>query len=255
MITALIRFFKKRINITSSDERIEKETNSVYVRGYIISQIVALLVIIGTLIARISLINLIIPVAVLVLSNAYIFVKMKKNDFDFKTFIKGPDECLASIRNRIFKEGYFVIFGIIMFIDILYLVLMILGTRIGVDSRWVESLTINYGGSFAIFFIPGIYISFTVVRKGLFIPVRSSLTVEGKVKNKEFNIKKFRIRCLLGAIWFGVIMGLMHPGHFKILEFLKITVITGGTWGIIFYVLMIGLMKVSKKAADKRADK
>ncbi|WP_297517664.1 hypothetical protein [uncultured Clostridium sp.] len=255
MITLLIRFFKRNVRITSSDERIEKESNSVLVGGYIIAQIAAVLVLIYTLIAKLSVVNLVVPIGYLVMTNGYLFVKMKSYELGFKDIIKGTDECIITIRNKIFKEGYFLGFYFIFLADLLVIIMIVVQARVGINSKNVMSFIANYSYSFLIIIISSLYITVLTVKKGLMVPMNNGYKDEdGKLKKKEFNPKKFRIRCLKGAIFFGVFMGLVRPGHFEIWKFLKVVVVSGGIWGLLFYFLMMGMIKISGKSADKRAD-
>ncbi|MGL5067576.1 MAG: hypothetical protein ACRC6T_07075 [Sarcina sp.] len=255
MITLLIKFLKRNVRITSADERIEKEGNSVLVGGYIIAQIVAVLAIIYTLIAKLSVVNLVIPIGYLVMTNGYLFIKMKKYELKFNDIIKGTDECIVTIRNKIFKEGYYIGFYFIFLTNIIVIAMMIIQARIGINSKNAMSFLTNYSYSFLIIIISSLYITILTVKKGLLISSHNGYKDErGNVKKKEFNIKKFRLNCLYGAIFFGVIMGITSPGHFEVWRFLKIFVIAGGAWGLFYYFAMIAMLKLSGRSANKRAD-
>lgn len=49
-------------------------------------------------------------------------------------------------------------------------------------------------------------------------------------------------------------LGLSSKGHFTLIKFFKIAILSGGFWGFSVYYSMLGIMKLSSKKANKRAN-
>ena len=67
----------------------------------------------------------------LLICNTYIFIKIKQYSCKIKDFIYGTDEFFITIRNKTFKEGYFIGFYLVMFINLFFIGFIIYEARSG----------------------------------------------------------------------------------------------------------------------------
>ena len=77
--------------------------------------------------------------------------------------------------------------------------------------------------------------------------------VWGSKKREVTGKKEFGKRVIIGALFFGLIMGvpeLIANGIFYVKGWLMILGMAA-MWGILFYFAMLGLIKFSEKKADK----
>ena len=97
--------------------------------------------------------------------------------------------------------------------------------------------------------IPAFYFTVIGIKRGVI--GNSKINRVDKVTKKKPNLKKFRIRCIYGGIFFGLLMGITAFSKGGILQGIKTGVFAGVSWGVLFYFVMILMMKWSEKRADK----
>ena len=150
-------------------------------------------------------------------------------------FLKNKDEELLSIHYKILSKGMMINFWIIIIGEFLFLF---------IARKYMKWL----GLYFIIWGIPAMIILFFSIKKGWLI--------WGTKKKEKDGIKELRKRTAIGALFFGVIMGfpmLYKDGGFHLEGLWWILGMAAG-WGIPFYIIFAGIMKLSEKSADKNVD-
>lgn len=242
--------FFKSINIEHSDERIEKQTNNLYFKAYFITQIIAILSL-GQIFSPLNnWWDFIIQFLVLVIFNIYTITILKRNDLEFKSIFTPQDECILEIRNKIFKKTYLFMFKIILLIEFI-IVVFVLNPYINIfiSKETPTQIGINIIsfalGAFGIWFIPALYVTYSSIKRGLFVK-----QVASNNKNiKNFSKKKFRLRCFYMGIFFGVFQFVTKP-IFTVSRILS-CLFTGIFFGVFFYFAMLAMMKLGEKIANK----
>lgn len=230
--------FKKKNQI--KDERIEKETNKVVRPVFYLFSAALLAGLIVKLVLGEPWQNFVLEILCLVPSWGYLLVKGISQGV---LWLKEKDEALCSIWDEIASKAYMTGFWILTVGQLIYMyyvlgVVMQDGISWCMEMNWeLVYLTTNL--------IPALIISIFSVKKGWLVWGSKKREVTGK--------KEFAKRTVLGALMFGVLMGL--PDVFKEgglrLETVLMMLGMGAAWGILFYFAMIAVVKISEKNADK----
>ncbi|MBP3610664.1 MAG: hypothetical protein J6J42_10050 [Lachnospiraceae bacterium] len=230
--------FKKKNQI--KDERIEKETNKVVRPVFYLFSAALLAGLVVKLVLGEPWQNFLLEILCLVPSWAYLLVKGSSNGV---LWLKEKDEALCGIRDEIASKAYMTGFWILTTGQLVYMyyvmcVVMADGIRWCMEMNWeLVYLATNL--------IPALIISIFSVKKGWLVWGSKKREVTGK--------KEFAKRTVLGALVFGVLMGL--PEVFKEgglrLETVLMMLGMGAAWGVLFYFAMIAVVKISEKNADK----
>lgn len=229
--------FKKKNQI--KDERIEKETNKImpamfwlFSAGLIASLVVKL--VLGE-----PWYNFILEILCLVPAWGYALVRRVSNGV---LVLKERDEVLLSIRNEIMAKAYMVAFWVLTTGQVIYM-FFVMAVLMPDNIAWIREMTwlVVY---LAVDFIIALIISIFTVKKGWMIWGSKKREVTGK--------KDFAKRTVLGALMFGVMMGVLDilENGFSVQTILMV-VGTGAFWGILFYFSMLAIIKISEKNADK----
>ena len=231
--------FKKKNQNQIKDERIEKETNKIMPAIFWLFSAGLLASLIVKLVQGEPWYNFILEILCLVPSVGYMLVKRISNGV---LFLKEKDEALVSIRNEIMSKAYMVAFWILTTGQLIYM-FYIMGVLMQDDIVWIKEMTwlVVYLG---IDFVTSLIVSIFTVKKGWMVWGSKKREVTGK--------KEFAKRTAGGALLFGVIMGAVDilENGFSIQTIIMV-VGTGAFWGIAFYFIMIALVKISEKNADK----
>lgn len=214
------------------DERIEKESNCMSAKMYYLMNVLMVISIAVKLYYKVPLYVYAIELISLTVSVIYCVV------FEIKygiLFLKNKDEELLSIHHKILSKGMMINYWIIIIGEFLFIFL------VRKYMKWV-------GLYFVIWGIPALII--------LYFSIKNGWLIWGTKKKEKDGIKELKKRTAIGAIFFGVIMGfpmLFKDGGFHLEGILWILGMAAG-WGIPFYLIFAGIMKMSEKSADKKVD-
>lgn len=229
--------FKKKNQM--KDERIEKETNKIMPAMFLLFMAGLLTSLIVKLVFHEPWYNFILEFLCMVPAVSYALVKRASNGV---LFLKEKDEVLLSIRNEIMSKAYMVAFWILTTGQLVYMYFVI-GVLMPDEITWIREMTfaVVY---LVIDFVPSLIISIITVKKGLMVWGSKKREVTGK--------KEFAKRTAIGALFFGIMMGVLDifENGFTT-KTLTMMISAGALWGILFYILMLAVIKISEKNADK----
>jgi hypothetical protein len=212
------------------DERIEKESNRLAAKMYYLMSVLTVVVIIVKMCYKVPVYVYGLELISLVASGIYAIVSELKYGI---LFLKDKDEELLSIHYKNLSKAMMISFYIIIIGELLFIF----------TAYEYFGWVILY---FVIWVIPALIHTFASIKNGWFIWGTKKKEMDGK--------KDFGKRTVIGALVFGLFMGLpmlFHGGTFHPEGLLWVLGMAAG-WGIPFYLIMIGLMKVSEKMADKK---
>ena len=234
--------FKKKEKVR--DERIEKEESKLVAPVFYLFSAGLLISLVVKLVMGETYQNFLLELCCLLPSWGYALVKGGTLGV---LWMKEKDEALCSIRNDIMKKAYMIAFWILttgqliyMYFVADYMKTMGLPENITWTKEWTWSVVY-----LLIDLVPAAIISVYSLKKGLLVWGSKKREVTGK--------KEFAKRTVMGALLFGVLMGL--PELFVDGVFQPRTILVmlgmGAAWGIPFYFLMMAFIKISEKNADK----
>lgn len=215
------------------DERIEKESNCISGKMYYLMNILMIASIVVKLFYKVPMYVYALELLALAVSGIFFLVSEWKYGI---LFLKEKDEELLSIHYKILSKVMMISFWMIIIGEIPFPLIAI------EYMKW----TLLY---FAIWGIPALIITFFSIKNGWLI-----WGTKKKEKNGKQELKK---RVVIGALFYGLIMGfpeLFQDGVFQIKGLLWIFGMAAG-WGIPFYLIFAGIMKISEKSADKNVVK
>ena len=215
------------------DERIEKESNRLSAKMYYLMSALTIVAIIVKLWYKVPVYVYALELISLAASGIYAIVSELKYGI---LFLKDKDEELLSIHHKVLSKSMMISFNIIIIGELLFI--FIAYKYFG----WVALYFVIWG-------IPALIQSFFSIKNGWLI--------WGTKKKEKVGKKDFGKRTVIGALFFGLFMGfpmLFQDGAFHPEGLLWVFGMAAG-WGIPFYLIMMGLMKVSEKMADKKAEK
>jgi len=223
-------FWKKEKKVV--DERIEKESNKFAAKMYYLITALTVISLLVKLACKLPVYVYGLEIIALVASLVYFFVNEVRNGI---LFVKNKDEELLNIHYGILAKAELIIFYIIIIGEFFYLFIA------GKYFFWVLS-------DFVIWIIPALIQTVVSIKNGWFIWGSKQKEVKGK--------KDFKKRVVIGSLFYGLIVG--SPFLFKdgaiqpegILRVLGLAV----AWGVPFYLIMVALMKISEKKADKKLE-
>jgi len=215
------------------DERIEKESNRLSAKMYYLMSALTIVAIIVKLWYKVPVYVYALELISLATSGIHAIVSELKYGILFQ---KDKDEELLSIHHKVLSKAMMISFWIIITGEFFF-IFVVPGY-----IEWVELYFVVWG-------VPAIIQSFFSIKNGWFI--------WGTRKKEKVGKKDFGKRTVIGALFFGLVMGLpmlFQDGAFHPEGLLWVFGMAAG-WGIPFYLIMMGLMKVSEKMADKKAEK
>lgn len=215
------------------DERIEKESNRMMAKLYYVLSVLTIVSLVVKLCYKLPVYVYGLEPVSLVASGIFVIVSELKYGI---LFLKKKDEELLSIHNKILSKAMMVSFWIIIIGEFLF---------IFIANKYIKWVVLY----FVIWGIPAIILSFVAIKNGWLIWGTKRKERDGKQELKK--------RTAIGALFFGAVMGfpmLFQEGAFHPEGFLWIFGMAAG-WGIPFYLIFSGLMKLAEKRADKNVDK
>lgn len=215
------------------DERIEKESNRLAAKMYYLMTVLTIALLILKLWYKVPVYVYALELISLVASGIYCIVSELKYGI---LFLKDKDEDLLSIHHKVLTKAMMISFLIITIGELLFIFVAY------EYLEWVELYFVVWG-------IPALISSFFAIKNGWLI--------WGTKKKEQDGKKELKKRTAIGALFFGIIMGfpmLFQEGAFHPEGLLWILGMAAG-WGIPFYLIFAGIMKVSEKMADKKAVK
>lgn len=236
--------FKKKNQI--KDERIEKESNKAMTPMFYLFSVGMLASLVLKLVLSEPWYNFTLELLCLVPAWVYVLVKRVQNGI---LIIREKDDALLSIRDAIMAKAFSISFWVIILGELIYLLAVtdLMNPEVihAADAEiWTREMTwmVVY---IAIWFVPAIIITVRTLKNGWMIWGSKKREVAGK--------KEFGKRVIIGSLFFGLFMGvpeLIANGIFYWKGWVMILA-TGATWGILFYFMMLGMIKFSEKKADK----
>ena len=238
--------FKKKNQPQVKDERIEKETNKLMTPMFYLLSAGLLACLILKLVLGEPWYNFVLEIACLVPAWGYALVKRAQSGI---LVMKEKDEVLLSVRDAIHTKAFMISFWVIILGEMLYMFgVTDYFSRYGImepDAEgWTREMTwmVVY---IAVWLLPALIVTVNTLKKGCMI--------WGSKKQETVGKKAFAKRVIVGALFFGLIMGvpeLIANGFFYVKGWLMIFGMAA-MWGILFYFGMLGLIKLSEKKADK----
>ena len=238
--------FKKKNQSQVKDERIEKESNKLTAPMFYLFSAELLACFIVKLVLGEPWYNFVLELACLVPAWGYALVKRAQNGI---LVLKEKDDALLSIRDAINSKAFMISFWAIIIGELFYMFAVTdyfspNGVIHADEEIWTREMTwmIVY---LAVWFVPAIIITVFTLKKGWMI--------WGSKKRETTGKKAFGKRVIIGALFYGLIMGLpelIKHGIFYVKGWLMILGLAAG-WGILFYLAMLGMIKYSEKKADK----
>lgn len=233
----------KLINdFTLKDERLNKEDAVLTAKGYICTQVFALILFFLELIFKANIILIFQTAFILIICNLYILGKAHAAGLSILNILNPKDECLISFRNTFFKKAFYLILKYDLFIGIIAIYSFYIKTSYTSTNLLFSSLNL------LAIIIPCCYISIKQYQKGIL--GRTTSKASSQTNNKKSSFKK---RTLLASLGFGFFMTSLQflAGNHNLLSLLKYFLIVSIVWGFLFYFLMSLLLKSSKKRNTK----
>lgn len=212
-----------------TDERILKESNALSAKMFYVITLLTVISLVVKLVCRLPLYVFGLEIIALVASLVYVAVSEGSKGI---LFLKEKDAELQTIHEGILAKAMMINFFTIIVGELLYLFM-------------AEEYVVWGLSYFAIWLVPALIITVASVKNGWLIWGGKKRETEGK--------KNFKLRVVLGALVYGLIMGfpqLYHDGAFHAEGILWILGMAA-LWGIPFYLIFVGIMKVSENKADK----
>lgn len=215
------------------DERIEKESNHMASKIYFLLSVLTIVAIVVKICYKVPVYVYALELISLVASGIYAIVSELKYGI---LFLKDKDEELMSIHYKILSKAMMISFWIIIVGEFLF-VFVVHGY-----IEWVVLYFVVWG-------IPAIVMSFFSIKNGWLI--------WGTKKKEKDGKKELKKRTAIGALFYGVVMGLpmlFKDGVFHIEGLLWVFGMAAG-WGIPFYLIFAGFMKLAENRANKNVAK
>ncbi|WP_024614518.1 hypothetical protein [Clostridium sp. Ade.TY] len=213
----------------SNDERIEKKSELINVRPYILMQLFAIIVVGLSLFNKnIKFPGFGIALVILLVCNSYIILRFLFLGINLKyLFKKCNDEAIIEFKNKFISQAFNI--GVYLTIFLQFILVFV----------FKNFSNIIY--SSLIWFVPSIYATYNYVKKGTL------------VKPKK-DIKNQKINYVIGALVFGILMNLDKIERFQFNFKLILSILLYAlVWGIPFYFTMNLLVKISTENSDKEA--
>lgn len=215
------------------DERIEKESNRMAAKMYFLLSVLTIVAIIVKICYKVPIYVYAVELVSLVASGTYAIVSEFKYGI---LFLKDKDEELLSIHYKILSKAIMISFWIIIVGEFLFIF------AVPGYTEWVDLY-------FAVWGIPAVIMSFFSIKNGWLI--------WGTKKKEKDGKKELKKRTAIGALFFGLVMGLpmlFQDGVFHIEGLLWVFGMAAG-WGIPFYLIFAGFMKLAETRANKNVAK
>lgn len=212
------------------DERIERESNRLSAKMfYVITLLTAVLLVVKIVNALPVKVYLLEVITILAGVIYYIAAEVKAGIF----LVRKRDEVLTAIHEKNLAKAMNVEFNILVFGELLFMFVMI------EYFIWLPAY-------FLVWLPPALIITIASIKNGWII--------WGTKKREKDGKKEFKKRVVIGSLFYGVIVSgprCFKDGAFDPTGLLWIAG-TAAMWGILFYLIMSGVMKWSEKKADQK---
>lgn len=214
------------------DERLEKESNVLSAKMFYVITFLLLISLIIKLVSKLPFQVYALEVLCLLASGIYFFtMEIGKGILA----VRKKDEALLEIHRSVLAKAFMIDFWLLLAGELIFIYVL------KDYFVWVLSYMIAW-------MLPALVIAIASITKGWLIR-------GGKAQGKK-DRKSVLIRVILGSAAFGILTGfpdLYHDGAFHVKGILSI-IGMGATWGILFYLSMSFLIRLSEKRADKRLE-
>lgn len=212
------------------DERIQKESNRLNAKMYYLLTILVFALLVVKLFAKAPFQVYLLEVVTLLAGGIYLVVaEVKKGIF----FVKEKDEVIRTLHEQNLTNAMFVEFVMLVFGELIYLFFL------KEYFYWLPAY-------FLVWMPSALIITIASIKNGWLI--------WGSKKREKDGKKDFKKRVIIGSLFYGVFVGwpfVYENGVFKPEGILWILGLAA-MWGIPFYFLFIGFMKVAEKKADQK---
>lgn len=212
-----------------ADERIEKESSRIYAKLYYLMSALTVLAIAIKIYYKLPLYMYLLELLSLLVSGVFVIASEVRYGI---LFLKDKDEVVLAIHNKILAKAMMTSFWIFIVGEFLFTFV------VKEYIQWV-------GVYFVIWGVPALI--------SMFFAIRNGWLIWGSKKKEKTGKKELKGRTAVGALFYGVIMGI--PMVFQddgfhaegLLWMLGMAV----AWGVLFYLMFVGFMKLAEKRADK----
>jgi len=219
-----MKIFKK-----SNDERIQKESNVITAKMFYLFTFLLAALLVGKLIMKAAPQFMVLEIICLAVSTIFILASKAKKGI---LLVRDKDDAIKDMNNEILAKAFSIDFFVIIFGELILIFM------------YPEDL-IYVSFYFLAWIIPALVVSVYTIKKGWLL--------WGGKKQEQKGKKTLAKSTAVGALFFGIIMGwpmLIKDGTFNPMGILWILGI-GAMWGIPFYFIFAGLIKLGEKRADK----
>lgn len=220
-------FNRKAKNIP--DERIKQESNQLCAKMFFVITLLTAVSLLVKLVCEVPFYVYVLEILALVASVSYVLIsEMHKGIL----FVRKKDEGLKTLHEGVLTNAMYVSFWILIIGELLFFFFA---------GKYMLCV-VSY---FAIWLVPSLIITIISIKKGWMIWGTKKREVEGK--------KELKKRVVIGALAYGVIVGfpfVYKNGAFHAEGILWMMGLAA-VWGVLFYILFAGFMKVAENRANK----
>ena len=211
------------------DERIEKESNHLSAKMfYVLTILTAALMLVKIIVAQPVIVYAVEIVTLLVGIGYYVTAEVKSGLWG----VKECDEVLTTIHEKNLAKAMNAEFMVLIWGELIYMFV-------------VKAYFLWLPAYFLVWMPPALIITIASIKNGWIIWGTKKREKEGK--------KDFKKRVAIGSLFYGIIV--CGPRCFKdgAFQWKGLLFVAGAAamWGILFYLIMSGMMKISEKKADK----
>ncbi len=227
--------FKKKMQPV--DERIQRESNQLYAKMFYVMMLLNLISLLVKIACKVPLYLYVLELMCLVVGTLIVVIGEQRKGI---LFVKEKDEVLQTLHEETLTKAFSVNSWIIIMGEFLLMLALLAFAK--EHFFWVLSY-------FFIWLPPSLIVTIVSMKRGWLIWGTKKREVTGK--------KEFTKRVIIGSAFFGLFMafpsifrgGTFHPSG------LLLALGMGASWGIMFYIMFIGIMKIAEKNADKNVEK
>ena len=225
--------FKRKQKVV--DERIEKESNKLSARMYVLMLVLTNACLIFKITKGLPFYLYALEIIIELTMILYFLVKESQMGI---LFMNKRDEATQTLHESVLAKAFNIAFNIVVEGEFL----LMFGLLI-----WAREYY-NWMCSYLVIWVPAaLIISVASIKRGWL--------VWGSKKKEQEGTKAFGKRVVIGSLAYGVIMGVfMMLSHGFSVKYLVMIPIMAAMWGISFYFIMLFLVKRAEKQADKKLE-
>ncbi len=226
--------FKRKQKVV--DERIEKESNKLSAKMYYLMLVTTIACLIGKIVYGLPFYLYALEIIILVAMILYVLVKESGSGV---LFMKNRDEATQSFHEGNLAKAFTLAFNIVVYGEFLLMIGLLI---------WFREYFFWLFFYFVIWLPAALIISVLSIKRGWF--------VWGTKKKEQEGKKSFGKRVVIGSLFYGCFMGLFFMithGGFSV-KYLVMMPVMAAMWGIPFYFIMLLLVKMGEKQADKKVE-